>query len=1461
MEIALQHKNQLRAVAIESLRVLSEDISPRRQTRLKLCDDRAALAVGTMLMDMLPSLETTLGKGGDDCSDVIYHVHEGLCALSNLLDPLTGTLNSARTRNARQVSNPRDPDQMLVTACIHVIESGGLDSLIRIALLPLERTRSYGPQGISMLDLLAEACQSISSLSPLLLSTEISQKRLSCWASDVLMTFDYLLQTLSQQEEDDGNDALTDVRVSALQGISALAGAAPLQIRIIDRMLPALLEAKNSQDQRDIANASGQALQSLDLAEDEVAHQVAANSASLLADWFCLQRSLLIQAMARREIRDTVLRTWETPFKEISNSAGPGPTRLVREVSDRSKSDDDKSMGSYFFENMVSDDIPFKKIDNILQQYDDMFGCERPSGRHREALDEKCPSSTSKSSGLLHAQIYPLGDTHTETDWLLRHHDYLKSAADDSASLSDHVAKLLSVCFPSRLIRDHVIPMKTLRTDASFNFRALMMPQRRYFSFRREGQLLSRICGKDDEPENVDWTLGFTNSSFAGEFAESLVQALYLCPMVRGLSFTRNHQWYNIKPLQEEGEAATEDDGVSSIANIVGSLPPWIANLTFDGLLGENEFRSLVKILDTMGKLSAGQRPETSPIKESLLGPDSSHDETSDKGRFWCVAIRNSPHMPPGTWQDFFGLIGKIGRGMQSPSRRPLSSLKALDLSGNGLNDDLCASLLDLVLDKDSGCQIEELDLSRNRLANATHTIQALRNYVQLYRTEHYKGKVKTRKRGWSAPLHTLLLSATGMQLGGAWLELITLLRNNALPLKRLDLSANKITLKGSSYEAETFISCLQKNSCLVHLNFSENRLSSETIDNLIGRLGRSTVEMGLSFVDLSHNDPPMSDRQTSMLKSFCSRSRSTLVQRMVSEKEESSRFSMIGTSTLSISYNANEYTLPDGPSGFEEPSTFSQTYQQDAKGRNQPRALGDNMITVLFSAPLVYKDRHLNLRPFAKLDFDMERELIMQCLKEASRDIDLSFDTATHHRLLAAISKGCSCLHYSGHGHEKFLPFEDGQGGPHWFEVDNIRNLIAGREGGPPFRFVFVSACYSGLAGETFASAGVPHVVCCKQEFELKDTAALAFTRQFYLALAVGHTVKESFEQGRKAVRAAPNLRDADSETEKFILLPRDGNHDVPIFDAKPTLQWPHASSYRKRKQKKAALNIFNKMQEDPSTSPPQFFLGREVDMYLVLNLVLEKRLVSVVGETGVGRSSLVCALCHYINERATTISQIEHILYVKARQTRKQSRVRALVGRLMKRLVDAQKVDPEDAEMGTDVDMESLFDIICRGLRDSKCLIVFDRTELLKDSDETREFPMLLSNLFRETRHVRVLLTGREPLGIPSIGGQVEHHFCLGPLTYGNTVRLFSCLCPYIHTPVERRRLFSILVTDADEAELLSSDPGLSEATRSTFALLGSGIPARIEKAAYVMTKDDVMALMNGSTITGYIGVEEDV
>ena len=55
-------------------------------------------------------------------------------------------------------------------------------------------------------------------------------------------------------------------------------------------------------------------------------------------------------------------------------------------------------------------------------------------------------------------------------------------------------------------------------------------------------------------------------------------------------------------------------------------------------------------------------------------------------------------------------------------------------------------------------------------------------------------------------------------------------------------------------------------------------------------------------------------------------------------------------------------------------------------------------------------------------------------------------------------------------------------------------------------------------------------------------------------------------------------------------------------------------------------------------------------------------------------------------------------------------------------------------------------------------KVMVVFYRVEMLEVSEEAQEFPIFLSSLFRETKHVRVLLTAHKNLGIPSLGGVGE-------------------------------------------------------------------------------------------------------
>lgn len=1478
IQIAMEHKGKLRSIAVEALRVLSEDTDPKRQTRLHLCSAGAAEALGKTLKDdvrkitLLKSPEK-LDASINDVDGTFYNsvkgIHEALCALANILEPPKSLSKSRHNKQLLQSHFP-NPKETLIKGCVDTAESGGLESLIWISSLPYTQSTETNLMIVDRMDLIEEACRLLASLSPLLLSDIAASKGCARWASEVFEALDGILRRLADSE-DNLSDATNELNIDALRGLGALALYEPLKIQIVDRSLPNLLMLKNlSGDKTDVSNAASQVLLSLGFTDDEITVQVAGNNPKLLVDWFCLQRALTIQAMARAEIRTVVDNMWRLPYGDVTDKS---TMKLIRQLSGSSRKSSDESLNEIdsmneLFEHYTNDEDSIEQRASLLKQYRDIYGLEdtkRSPAPARASSNDNFALGVADDASLMSRHVFPLNATSAEKEWVLAHSRMLQTDGNSERQssievLPERIEKLLESCFPSKLLRNDVIPLHDLRPDAGFNFRALMMPQRRYFSFRREGQLLSRLCEKQAAASNCDdvhWTLGFTNSTFAGEFVEALVQTLYLCPMITGLTFVRNSEWLAMRASDSENEG---DEGGGLLANLSGSLPPWVSYLTFDNIMSDRDLRALAAIIETMGKLSAGQ--DFSDDAE-LLAAGGDDISGQSQGKFNSFSIRNSPEISKESWGSFFKLLGRSGPSKHRPGYTPLSSLKALDLSGNKLGDEACALILELVHDKDSGCNVEQLDLSGNRIGRGTKVVKALRSYIEYYRYSHRVGVAAVQK-SWKSTLHTLILAENDLFLGQAAFEIFGLLQHNVLCLQSLDLSNN--SLEG---DYQLLASSLLKNTSLNHLNLSGNKFDGPLIDTILEQINSPDAESGLSFLRFENNSPPLTMSQRSNLSAFLRKSRKIAIERYLKEREraltgepETHEVSFEGTRLGII--DESDKSVPEYINSFQR-NIASRRMGQEHEIEDEPDS-GDNMITVLFSAPLVFADGENTLHPFAKLDFEMERELLWQCLKEASRDIEISFDNAHHSRLLATLTKRCSCLHYSGHGHPNFLPFEDGMGGPNWLSVQDIKELIV-RDGVAPFKFVFVSACHSGLAGETFASAGVPHVVCCRQESELKDTAALAFTRQFYLALAVGHTVKESFSQGCKAVRATPNLRDPEKEMEKFVLLPKDGNHNVPVFRAKPVREWPKQprnqhlmpskSSQRRGSllrmgsvmglgAKSSELSVRNMMQEDPSPTPPQFFLGREVDMYYILTAILKmrKRLVSILGKTGVGRSSLACALCHYINERASTISEIHRIYFIKPRQGGRNVSCRSIIRQLLDKLEEAGKARPSDE----DTDTEAMLDIICKSLKNDKALIVFDRTELLEKSDEAQELPMILSTLLYETKQVKVLLTGTRPLGQPSIGGQVEHPFNLGPLNFANTVKLFANLCPHLHTPSERGLLFNKLSGDCeDQAGLYPGDRNMNAQTKKTLTMLGEGIPATIEKAAYGMSKEDLQQMQS--------------
>jgi hypothetical protein len=77
----------------------------------------------------------------------------------------------------------------------------------------------------------------------------------------------------------------------------------------------------------------------------------------------------------------------------------------------------------------------------------------------------------------------------------------------------------------------------------------------------------------------------------------------------------------------------------------------------------------------------------------------------------------------------------------------------------------------------------------------------------------------------------------------------------------------------------------------------------------------------------------------------------------------------------------------------------------------------------------------------------------------------------------------------------------------------------------------------------------------------QLQQAILFIFTRQYWNIVHLiltcfffqsGDTVADAFQKGKSGVATDPTIFD-EKEAEKFLLLPKDGNHDERIFDDLP--------------------------------------------------------------------------------------------------------------------------------------------------------------------------------------------------------------------------------------------------------------------------------------------------------------------
>ena len=132
----------------------------------------------------------------------------------------------------------------------------------------------------------------------------------------------------------------------------------------------------------------------------------------------------------------------------------------------------------------------------------------------------------------------------------------------------------------------------------------------------------------------------------------------------------------------------------------------------------------------------------------------------------------------------------------------------------------------------------------------------------------------------------------------------------------------------------------------------------------------------------------------------------------------------------------------------------------------------------------------------------------------------------------------------------------------------------------------------------------------------------------------------------------------------------------------------------------------------QPPLPKPPQVFIGREIEMYLILKTIFSKWLVNLFGTTWIGRSSLASALCQYINELKSTMTKIKSIFYIHTLQAENTDKMRSVIYPLHKRLLALVKA----TYLPRGANIDDITQNIYESLSHMKVMVVFDIVEMLE-------------------------------------------------------------------------------------------------------------------------------------------------
>eukprot|EP01022_Parablepharisma_sp_SALTPOND_P016261 TRINITY_DN2357_c0_g1_i1.p1 TRINITY_DN2357_c0_g1~~TRINITY_DN2357_c0_g1_i1.p1 ORF type:complete len:1061 (+),score=50.48 TRINITY_DN2357_c0_g1_i1:298-3480(+) len=413
--------------------------------------------------------------------------------------------------------------------------------------------------------------------------------------------------------------------------------------------------------------------------------------------------------------------------------------------------------------------------------------------------------------------------------------------------------------------------------------------------------------------------------------------------------------------------------------------------------------------------------------------------------------------------------------------------------------------------------------------------------------------------------------------------------------------------------------------------------------------------------------------------------------------------------------------------------------------------------LAFLFASPLVsmYQGTDsVKLQPMARPDYELEFKLVMKNICDTHRSIKYTKAVATINNFQKCLNDAPTALHFSGHGltnqafsHDRskegdYLVFEDERGKAHYISCLELKKILASIPKQP--EFVLVSSCHSRLVGEVFRAAGAKHVICVKRSEQMLDTVAQLFSKSFYAAFFASNSVCKAYENALATLEVEIAAQGLDPvEARKFeLLIGGSGSEELHICGSAGG--WADGTP--------EYISSEPMYTEVPALV--EHFVGRKIEMYSLICLIAESRLVTVMGPPGIGKTSVTKALARHFLERGIFT---DGVIYVSARGLESTD---AVVNEIF--LASCLNVSGHVSGISTEDDKLPL---IVDSLYGKEVLLVLDNVEDPLNKDKARLLNAI-HYLFTKLPKLKIVTTSRVALGpLPDYGEKIYSLYPLDP------------------------------------------------------------------------------------------------